>query len=120
MEDFSITTRLTVKEYAKAIAIGFYKNIKVILSTILGIYLLVTAILDHFNIIDFYPDTPYFEFYSGLFILLAPALIVAISVRQFISNPSFQNDIKYTFGEKGIAVEGATFRGDFLWAHIIK
>jgi hypothetical protein len=120
MDDFSITTRLTAKEYSKVMITGLYKKPAFILATILGLYLLVTVTLDHFKIMNYYSDTPYFEFYSGLFILLGPALIVVIAVRQFISNPSFRNDIKYTFGEKGIAVEGITFRSYFLWAHIVK
>ena len=120
MEDFSITTRLTAKEYSKVMMIGFYKKPGFILANILGLYLLGTAILDHFQIINYYSDTPYFEFFSGLFLLLGPTLIIVIAVRQFISNPSFQSDIKFTFSEKGVAIEGLTFKGEFLWAHIIK
>lgn len=56
----------------------------------------------------------------SLFLLLSPLFILIISIRQFISNPSFQNDIKYTFGENGLTVEGLTFKGEFLWKHIIK
>jgi hypothetical protein len=52
--------------------------------------------------------------------LLGPILITFIAVRQFISNPSFRHKIKYTFSDNGITIEGSTFKGEFLWAHIIK
>jgi hypothetical protein len=120
MDDFSITTRLTTKDYSKVMFVGLYKKPGFILATILGLYLFVTVILDHFKIINYYSDTPYFELFSGLFLLLGPTLITGIAVRQFISNPSFRDDIKYTFGEKGMAVEGITFKGEFLWTHIIR
>jgi len=120
MEDFSISNRLTAKDYSKVMITGLYRQPAFILATILGLYLLVTVILDYFKIINYYSETPYFEMFCGLFLLLAPTLITVIAVRQFISNPSFRSDIKYTFGENGMVVEGITFKGEFSWAHIIK
>ena len=120
MEDFLITSRLTTKEYAKIMFVGLYKKPGFILATLLGLYFMVTLILDYFNIVSFYTDIPYFEIFCGLFLLSAPTLIVIISVRQFISNPSFQNDIIYTFSENGMTVQGLTFKGEFVWTHIIK
>jgi hypothetical protein len=120
MENFSITSRLTTKEYAKIMFVGLYKKPGFILATLLGLYYMVTLILNYFNIANFYKDTPYFEIFCGLFLLVAPTLIVIIAVRQFISNPSFKNDITYTFSETGITVQGLTFKGKFVWAHIIK
>ncbi|CAN5736977.1 hypothetical protein BH11BAC3_BH11BAC3_13310 [soil metagenome] len=120
MEDFTITTRTTTKEYAKVMLIGLYKKTGFIIATIVGLYLLTTVILNYFNIINYYSDTPYFEFFCGLFVLLGPALITFIAVRQFNSNPSFQHTIKYTFSDNGMVIEGKTFKGEFLWAHIIK
>ena len=120
MENFSITTRTTAKEYAKVMLIGLYKKPGFIIGTIAGLYLLTTVILDHFKIINYYADMPYFEFFCGLFLLLGPVLITLIATRQFNSNPSFHRDIKYIFSDKGMAVEGYTFKGEFLWAHIIK
>ena len=120
MEDFSITSRLTIKEYAKIMFVGLYKKPGFILAAILGLYFIVTVILDYYKIVILYTSAPYFEIICGLFLLLSPTLIVIISVRQFISNPSFQNDIKYTFSENGMTVQGLTFKGEFVWAHIIK
>jgi len=120
MEDFTITTRTTTKEYAKAMLIGLYKKPGFIIATFAGLYLLITVILYHLKIINYYSDTPYFDFFCGLFLLFGPILITLIAVRQFNSNPSFQHNIKYTFSDKGMAVEGHTFKGEFLWAHIIK
>ena len=120
MEDFSITTQTTAKEYAKVILLGLYKKLGFIISSSVGLYLLTTVILDYLKIINYYSETPYFEFICSLFILLGPLLITFIAVRQFISNPSFRHKIKYTFGDKGMAIEGSTFKGEFLWAHIIK
>ena len=120
MESFTITTRTTSIEYAKVMLMGLYKKPGFILATIIGLYFLLTVILNHLNIINYYGDIPYFEFFCGLFLLLGPILITLIGVRQFNSNPSFQHDIKYIFSDNGMAIEGDTFKGEFLWAHIIK
>lgn len=115
-----MTSHLTTKEYAKIMFLGLYKKPGFIIATILGLYLVTTVIIDYFKIGSFYTGTPYFDIIFGLFLLFSPTLIVIISVRQFISNPSFQNDIKYTFSEIGIKVQGLTFKGEFVWAYIIK
>jgi hypothetical protein len=120
MEDFSITTQLTANDYSKVMLVGLYKKPIFMLLAILGIYLIITVILDYFKIISYYPETPYFEIFGGLFLLFLPAIIVIIAVRQFPSNPSLQKAIKYTFTENEMMVQGLTFKGEFLWEHIIK
>jgi len=120
MEDFSITTQLTARDYSKAILVGFYKRPSIVLMAVFGFYLVITVILNYFNIINLYSEIPYFEMLGGLFLLLLPPLIVVIAVRQFLSNPSFRKEIKYTFTENGMLVQGLTFKGEFLWTHIIK
>ena len=120
MEDFTIKTRLTTKEYAKVTLIALYRKPAFILSALLGLYLITTLVLDYLSIIDYYSGTPFFEIIGGPFLLIAPSLIVLLNVRQFKSNPSFQNDITYTFGESGYRIQGLTFKSEFLWAHIIK
>jgi hypothetical protein len=120
MEDFTIKTRLTTKEYAKIMFVGLYKKPAFILSAVLGLYLIATVILDYLRIIDYYNETPLFEIICGAFLLLAPSLILLIALRQFASNPSFQNDMTYTFRDSGFAVQGLTFKSEFLWAHIVK
>ena len=120
MEDFTIKTRLTTKEYIRVLFLGLYKKPAFILATLLGLYLVTTVILDYLRIIYYYIDTPLFEILCGTFLILAPTLIVFISVRQFTSNPSFQNDMTYTFNESGVAIQGLTFKCELLWTHIIK
>lgn len=120
MENFSITSRLTTKEYVKIMFIGLYKKPGYILATIFGLYFIITVILDYFGIVNLYTETPYLEIFYGIFLLLSPTLIVLISVRQFLSNPSFANDITYSFSEDGMTVQGLTFKGEFVWSHIIK
>ncbi len=120
MEKFSITSRLTTKEYAKIMFIGLYKKPIFIISTILGLYYIITLIHNYLNIVNFYTDIPYFEIFCGLFLLLSPTLIVVIAVRQFESNPCFKNDITYTFSETGMTIQGPTFKTEFMWAFIIK
>jgi hypothetical protein len=100
--------------------VGLYKKPGFILATLLGIYFATTITLDYLNVINWYADTPIFEIVCGAFLLLAPTLIVLIAVRQFTSNPSFQNDITYTFSDNGVACKGLTFKSEFLWTHIIK
>lgn len=120
MNTFSITTRLTTKEYARIMFVGLYRKPGFILATVLGLYFAITVILDYLNTIDWYSETPTFEIACGAFLLLAPTLIVFIAVRQFASNPSFQNEIIYTFSDNGVASQGLTFKSEFLWTHIIK
>ncbi|TAD86175.1 MAG: hypothetical protein EAY75_09210, partial [Bacteroidetes bacterium] len=50
----------------------------------------------------------------------APTLITIIVVRQFKSNPSFKNDITYTFTDSSVSCQGLTFKSEFLWTPIIK
>jgi hypothetical protein len=120
MNNFSITTHLTTKEYVKIMYLGLYRKPGFILATLLGLYFATTIILDYLNLIDWYANTPTFEIVCGAFLLLAPTLIVFIAIRQFTSNPSFQNDITYSFSDDGIACQGLTFKSEFLWTHIIK
>ena len=111
---------MTKKEYAKVMFIGFYKKPVYFLSTLLGLYFMTTVVLNYLNVIQYYSETPLFEICCGLFFLLAPTLIIIIAVRQFASNPSFQNDLHYTFSDQGITVTGLTIKSEFVWAHIIK
>ncbi|RZL34121.1 MAG: hypothetical protein EOO96_10890 [Pedobacter sp.] len=76
--------------------------------------------LDYLGIIDYYNDKSRFTIAFGLFLLAAPALLALIAIRQFTSNPNFQHNMAYTFGDEGIAVKGLTFKSEFLWEHIIK
>jgi hypothetical protein len=120
MEDFSITTQTTTKEYATVMLIGLYKKPVFIIISVYGLYLLATVILDHFNVIAYYSEIPYLELFGGLFLLFAPVIITLMAVRQFTSNPNFQNSITYTFSDDKMTIKGHTFKGEFLWAHIIK
>jgi hypothetical protein len=120
MENFSVTTRITEKEYAKVMFFGLYRKPGFIAASIFGVYFIVTVILDHFKRITYYSSTPYFEIFIGLFLLLSPTLIVLFSLRQLRSNPSCQHEIIYTFSGDGIMVQGHTFKQEFQWAHIIK
>jgi hypothetical protein len=120
MEDFSITTRLTEKEYSKLMYVGLYRKPGIIVATFLGLFIAVTLILDHLRVINYYSETPYFEVFGGLFLLLLPTIIVQMSLKQLRSNASYQHSITYIFGEKGIRVQGLTFNAEFQWSHIIK
>ncbi|RYE52287.1 MAG: hypothetical protein EOP48_16810, partial [Sphingobacteriales bacterium] len=110
MNEFSITTRLTAKEYTKLMYVGLYRKPAFILATLLGLYYLTTIILDYLKVINWYEETPTFEMLCGLFLFLAPTLIVLIALRQFTSNPCFRNDISYTFSNNGVTCKGSTFK----------
>lgn len=120
MDNFTISTRMTNKEYVRVMFIGLYKKPVYIIGTLLGIYILTTAALGHFHVVEYYSDTPWYEIAAGVFILCAPILILLIAYQQFISNPSFKNEITYTFGENGIAIQGPTFKSEMLWTHITR
>ena len=100
--------------------IGLYKKPVFIICTIVGLYLLTTVFLDYLNVIKLYDSLPLFEIFGGLFLLFAPSLIVLMAVSQFKSNPSFQNDMNFTFSDDSIVVNGVTFKSELSWAHIIK
>jgi hypothetical protein len=119
MEDFTIKTRLTVKEYIKIMFIGLYKKPIYILTTLFGSYLLLTNFLNYIGILNYHSNT-IFEIACGIFLIAAPSLITLLAVRQFTLNPSIQTDLMYTFGNKGIIIQGATFKSELAWAHIIK
>ena len=120
MMNFSITSNLSKRDYTKVMFIGLYKRPVFIICTFVGLYLLTTVFLDYLNVINYYNSPPLFEVICGLFLLFAPTLIVIMAVSQFKSNPSFQNDIKYTFSDDSIVIQGVTFKSEVSWAHIIK
>ncbi|WP_252793166.1 YcxB family protein [Mucilaginibacter flavidus] len=118
--NFSVTSKMTPQEYAKVMFIGLYKKPVFILCAVVGLYLLITVFLDYLGLVNYYDTKPLFEVFGGAFLVLAPTLIVIISVRQFKSNPSFQNDITYTFNDDGMVVQGITFKSVVSWPHIVK
>lgn len=118
--NFSIVSRLNKQEYIKVMFIGLYKKPGFIISTIAGLYFLITALLNYFNVIDYHVYSPFNDGILGLFLLLSPSLIVLLSVSQIKSNSSLLNDITYTFTDTGMTVNGITFKSEFSWEHIIK
>jgi hypothetical protein len=116
MEDFSITTRLTGKEYSKVMFIGLYKKPRIIVLTILGVVLLLGGL----KIIPFYSDDPYLEIIIGLYFLLISPIAVLRTLKQLRSDPMFLDEITYTFGEGGFIIQGTAFRSEIEWAYIMK
>jgi hypothetical protein len=100
MEDFSITTRLTGKEYSKVMFIGLYRKPRIIVLTILGVVLLLGGL----KIIPFYSDDPYLEIIIGLYFLLISPIAVLRTLKQLRSDPMFLDEITYTFGEGGFKI----------------
>jgi hypothetical protein len=118
--NFTITSKLNKSDYIKVMFIGLYRKPAFIFCTVFGIYLLTSVLLNYLNVIKFYQDTPWFEIFGGTFLVLAPSLIVLLSVKQFKANPSFQNDMVFTFSDEGMVVQGDTFKSEFSWQHIQK
>lgn len=120
MQEFSITTHLTTKDYTKIMFTGLYKRPVYILATVLGLYLFTTAFLDIFGIIEWYSETPIYETALGLFLIASPTIIAVAAIQQFKSNPNFKDSITYTFGEDLVCCKAATFKTEFLWSNILK
>jgi len=118
--NFSITQKLDTREYAKMMFIGLNRKPAFIVSTIVGLYLLITVLLDHLKVINYDNSSPLYDIIIGALLLLAPTLIVIITVNQFKSNPNFQNDMTFTFGEELFVVQGITFKSEVSWVHITK
>ncbi|HEX5151727.1 MAG TPA: YcxB family protein [Parafilimonas sp.] len=120
MDDFTVTTKMTPKEYSRVMLTGLYKKTGFIIATIVGLIFLATSILNYFNVINYTTNTPGSDFLFGLLFLFSPILMTLIAVGQFKSNPNLQHEIRYTFNDNKMIVEGETFKGEFLWTHIIK
>ncbi len=116
MEDFSVTTRLTEKEYSKVVFAILYRKPGIIFTSILG----VIIILGGLKIIPFYLDAPDLEIFIGLYFLLLPTITVLRYLKQFRSTPSFRGEIICTFNESGFIVQGPAFRAEFQWVYIRK
>jgi len=118
MEEFSITTRMTAKEYAKLMLTGIYKKPKYVIGNIFGLYFIITIILDHMGIINWYDETPKLEICLGIILLLLPLLVVIAALRQFKSNANSQSDIVISFNNSGFTVKGLTCKSEYTWTHI--
>ncbi len=118
--EFSITSRLNKKDYIKVMFIGLYRKPYYIIAAILGLFLVTISTLSYFNGINFNIYSPYTDAFLGLFLLVSPSLTVLLAISQIKSNPSFLNDVTYTFNDVGMAVHGLTFKSEFVWEHIIK
>jgi hypothetical protein len=120
MENFSITTKLAEKEYAKVTLLLLYRKPVVIVESLVGLYFLAAACFDSLRPIDLYSDVPVVGILLGIFLLLLPALAVFSLLKQFRSNVSLQHEITYSFNEEGMQLQGRTFKAEFQWMHIIK
>ena len=118
--NFSITSKMTKPEYIKVMYIGLYKKPSFIISTVFGLCLLTIVFLDYLTITKFLDGQPFYYIICGVFLVFSPTLIVMMAVNQLKSNPSFLNEITYTFNEEKILVEGITFKSELTWAHILK
>lgn len=120
MDTFSCTTQLNSKIVAGIMGKGLYKKPSIIFAQILGLYFISTIILDHYNIINWYSGTPYWEIGLGLFLLLAPILILFISIVQFNSNPANKEAILYTFSNQGVEIKGNSYLSKLDWIYFMK
>jgi len=118
MENFTISTQLTAKDYARITLTSLYKKPGMILAAIVGTYLVFAEFFDEINVVHY--DTPHMEIILGSFLVLFPLLIVLIGVKEFNSDTKYRGSIKYTFDENGMLAEGKTFKSEYMWAHIMK
>jgi hypothetical protein len=116
MEDFSITTRLSHREYSNAIFIGLYRRPATIIMGILGVMILLLGL----RIISFFDDISYVEIVIGLYLLLLPTIMTLRVLYLTRSNPKSLDERTYTFGEFGFKVLAPTSTSEFQWVHIIK
>jgi hypothetical protein len=120
MDDFTIITRFTKSDYTRFLYREIYKKPLIILATLVGLYLFVTSVLSYFQIENPYTKDPFFDLVLGIIILLGPTIMVFIAAKGYMSNPSLQHDVEYTFNNDGVNVQGLTFKSELMWAHIIK
>ena len=119
MEPFTISTLMTKKEYGNFFYKELYRKPGTIIATLAGLCILLIAELEFAGSLN-YNGTPWLDLGLGIFILLGPSLVVFVSVKRFASNPSYCDDISYTFGEDGIIMNAKTFDATLKWEHIIK
>lgn len=103
MQDFSITTTLSLTDYAKVYFLGVIRKPAFILIPLFGLYMM------------------YHESYiMGVFFIVAPVLATWTAVRRYKSNADYNSVIQYTFGENGIRTEAPSCTSDYAWSHIVK
>jgi uncharacterized membrane protein len=120
MDNFTITTLFTKKDYIKFLYRRVYRNPVIIFVTLVGLFLLVTPVLKIFGLVIYDSKTPYTDLITGLFLILTPIVAVLIIAKGHSSSPSMQHEVTYTFGEEGVFAKGLTFESNLKWAHIIK
>ena len=119
MEPFTITVKLTTKEYSKVLYRVLYKKPSYILFTVVGLFMLLMATLEVTGVIES-KDPSIFGFGVGLGLLSFPSILIWMSVKQLMANPSVASGIEFTFSEEGFKSRGETFNAEFTWSHILK
>jgi YcxB-like protein len=120
MDNFTITTLFTKKDYTKFLYTRVYKNPFLIIITLIGAFLLMLLILNFFGIVGYDSKSPYIDLVMSFFLLLTPVITVLTVAKVYYSNPSLQHEITYIFGEEGISVKGLNFENVLKWPYMIK
>src|SRR6516225_5046185 len=106
MEDFSITTRLTEREYSRVLFILLYRKQGIVYTSIFGLLI----VLGGLKIIPFYSDATFLETLVGLYLLLLPTITVLRSLKEVRSTSGIQDEMTYTFNESGLIVQGSSHK----------
>jgi len=114
----TITTKITFNNYVKLMLILSFRNVRLILFSIIGINMLLLPL---FYLTGLNDKTPYLTMILGLFVLIIPSVMVYISSKKnYASNTRMQEKIIYEFTDEYIEITGETFKTVMDWSKIYK
>ena len=122
MTDFSITQKINSKDYTRLIFWLLYKNIGIILVSILASLSLIAFIIQFIifpkELMDA-DDKSYAMFVIFMAILL-PLFTYISSKRGFKSNQKIQEETTTEFSEQGVNQHGESFHTNYTWEKIYR
>lgn len=116
MNNFSITTQLTQKEYCKLFLQLSYKQRMYQIITIMGVLLLILSVIRFFVPTMLSNNVQWFLFCFSIYCLVLFPVIVWIRARKiYKTNPGLQDAICYHFSDNNIIVNGGDKESRFEW-----
>ncbi|AYD46339.1 YcxB family protein [Arachidicoccus soli] len=121
MNNFSITTQLSQKEYCRLFVRLSYKQRLYQIITIMGVLLLILSVFRFFTTSIVSERTQWFLFCFSVYCLVLFPLIVWLRAKRiYKSNKGLQSTIHYTFGETGLTLNASGIESKFEWKDFSK
>jgi hypothetical protein len=116
--EITITTKLDFKKYSNLMFRLTYRKPMMIVLTILGFIMLITAILYFVGIPIPFSSTPFFPLFFGVYTLLLPLFIYRTSRKNFSTHKRLHEQITYEFNDGKILITGESFKSEMDWVSL--